>query len=114
VTLLEIHAELAETNTLLRRIADALDRAIPAPVGSQHDRHPLIGRADVSVMTNQHAAEVAAKRATMPVGASGRFGQRTPPAPEPSLTGQWDHDDPLDNLSERGDADGGNYPGVDR
>ena len=36
--LLDFHVELAETNQLLKRIADALDRAIPPPVDPQQQQ----------------------------------------------------------------------------
>jgi hypothetical protein len=38
VGLLDFHVELAQTNHLLKRIADALDRAIPPPVDPQQRR----------------------------------------------------------------------------
>jgi len=111
MTLLELHAELAETNLQLKRIADCLERAIPLSplerLQEHKDQHPLIGRSDVSVMTPDHAAQVAQKRDTMPVTAShDQTGQ-------PSQSGQWDHDDPLDTYPEL-DHEWSNYTGIDR
>lgn len=109
MTLLELHAELSETNLQLKRIADCLERAVPpSPVDALNNRpkHPLIGRESVSVMTPKHAAEVAQKRDTMPVTAHDQTG-------EPSQSGQWDHDDPLDTFPEL-DHEWSNYTGIDR
>ena len=119
---LEIHADLSAVALQIKRIADALDRAVP-PVGIPKDRreHPLIGREDISTMTPEHAAEVAAKRATMPLDnqaqhvhfGQSRAGADSEAAPDPSRTGEWDHDDPLDTFPELG-REWPNYSGVDQ
>ena len=107
MTLLELHAELTETNLQLKRIADALERAIPPTPALDRPKHPLIGRESVSIMTPDHAAAVAQKRDTMPVTAShDQTGQS-------SQSGQWDHDDPLDTYPEL-DHEWSNYTGIDR
>jgi len=105
MTLLELHADLAETNLQLKRIADALERVIPLSLLDRRE-HPLIGRSDVSTMTPDHAAAVAKKRDTMPVETHDQTGQT-------SQSGQWDHDDPLDTYPEL-DHEWSNYTGIDR
>ena len=123
MTLLEIHAELSVTNALLTRIADALDRAIPLALSPpDHSAHPLVGVADVSRMTPERSRDLSEKRATMSFRASEhvRFSDRADNetakdrtdvrAPEVSVTGAWDHDDPLDSIEEF-DRPWENYPG---
>jgi len=120
MSLIDLHIELAQTNTLLSRIADALDRAYPV-ASAVRPAHPLIGPADISRMTPQHAAEVSARRDTMPYhdpGASRIFkpsdeaGSSVPETAAPSFTGARDHEDPLDDL-EAMDSGWPNYAGVD-
>ena len=122
MTLLDLHVELTVTNELLKRIADALDRAVPVITPPDHTKHPLIGLADISRMTPDHAARLEAERATMnPVRASDRVrfsnkpdqqsGQPHTDSAQASATGQWDHEDPLDTLDEL-DNQWNNYPGV--
>jgi len=128
LTLLELHAELSETNRHLARIADALERAIPLTreevLRSHRGQHPLVGREDVSTMTPTHAAEVDIKRATMPLASNrvdfhsaargAQANERAYGTEEPSVTGAWDHDDPLDTFDEFGEERWDNYAGVDR
>jgi len=122
MSLLSLHIELARTNDLLKRIADALDRAVPATKPPDHSTHPLIGIADISRMTPVHARELDENRDTVQYRASSRVfssgstpGPRADMEPKPtaSVTGAWDHEDPLDDLE---DLDHGwpNYAGVDR
>jgi hypothetical protein len=125
LTLLELHADLTETNRQLKRIADVLERAVPLTpeerLRTHRGEHPLIGRADVSTMTPAHAAEVDAKRANMPVNVRSGFGADTSSAgvrtagegPALSRSGEWDHDDPLDDYPEL-NHEWDNYSGVDR
>jgi hypothetical protein len=127
MTLLDLHVELAVTNALLKRIADALDRAIPITDQPDHSAHPLIGLADISRLSPERLAKQDAERATLPFRASARVfskasrdeggGVETPqsatnPAASISSIGQWDHDDPLDTLDDLEWPP--NYAGVDR
>jgi hypothetical protein len=117
MSLLDIHVELAETNLLLRRIADALDRYAPLVQPPDHSAHPLIGLADVSRLST------VAQSATLPYRAServhfsdstGSAGQQSESSsPTKSVTGAWDHDDALDPFEEF-DSQWDNYAGVDR
>lgn len=126
MTLLDLHIELAVTNELLKRIADALDRLAPLTAQPDHSAHPLIGLADISRMSPARAAASDRERATMPVRASQRVhfsdnpdaaadqrGAGEQASPPISATGAWDHDDPLDALEEF-DRPWENYSGVDR
>ncbi len=125
MALLDIHVELALTNSLLARIADALDRAIPVAEIPDHSKHPLIGLGDISHFNP------ATERATMPTSPyrsafrhaaypiseadseQGAQVQPGPPTVRKSTTGAWDHEDPLDPLEDL-DQPWQNYVGVDR
>ena len=124
MSFLDLHVELALTNELLKRIADALDRLSPLTTPPDYSQHPLIGLADVSRFTSARACLADENRATLPLRASERvrFGNRSEEASTPtgssrpetsaSVTGAWDHEDPLDNLEEF-DREWPNYAGTD-
>ncbi len=128
MALLDIHVELARTNDLLARIADALDRAVPAVEVADHSKHPLIGLADISHFTPSTDRDTmsAAHAATPPrsfdsterPGRPGVLRQPDDPLQQhqspngPSVTGAWDHEDPLDALEDLAD-EWPNYSGVD-
>ena len=124
MSFLDLHVELAVTNDLLRRIADALDRLSPLTTPPDHSQHPLIGLADVSRFTSARACLADENRATLPLRASERvrFGNKGANDGETagssrseasaSVTGAWDHEDPLDNLEEF-DREWPNYAGTD-
>jgi hypothetical protein len=118
MTLFDLHVELATTNQLLARIADALDRAFPIPA-TVRPEHPLVGIADVSIMTPAHARELAMMReeqqyaarfashdgvSTDAGGASSEAarGAAAGAAAGASVVGDWDSDDPLDDLIGEG------------
>jgi hypothetical protein len=116
---------LAEISHSLARIADALERAVPVPVDHLHvgRAHPMINKSDVSVMTPAHAMEVEQNRATMAMTAghhvrfgaseSGQNARAADERPPSSRSGEWDHDDPLDDFPEHG-VEWDNYAGVDQ
>ena len=124
MSFLDLHVELAVTNDLLRRIADALDRLSPRTTPPDHSQHPLIGLADVSRFTAARARLADENRATLPLRASERvrFGNKgegggaaadsSRSEATASVTGAWDHEDPLDNLEEF-DSQWPNYAGTD-
>lgn len=129
MTLLELHAELSETNRHLARIADALDRAVPPGETRPAPPHPLIGLADISRISPERLAQAEADRVNLPVGGATDFsdtldkagsGDNGPVPVRPvtrvaaSLTGQWDHDDPLDTLEDLDFRDWPNHPGIGR
>jgi hypothetical protein len=120
MTLLDIHVELAETNRILARVADALERLSPAIAQADHSAHPLVGISDVSHFTQHSDSErdTMAIRASdrvrfsnRPGGAAAGVGKETESIPI-SRTGQWDHEDPLDNFPEL-DREWPNHPGAD-
>lgn len=118
MTLLDLHVELAQTNVLLARIADALDRAFPVPCLPGANFHPLVGIADVSRMTPARAADLSKRREEEQVARSVHFASESAAGgasghsaaqAETSVTGLWDFDDILDPDLE---SEHQNYPGV--
>src|SRR5215467_7690631 len=101
MSLVDLHVELSQTNQLLIRIAEALERLAPVESLPEHSSHPLIGLSDISRMTPEMRAALDGKRANMAMTASSRVldpeNQRQVPA---SVTGSRDHEDPLDTLDE--------------
>lgn len=112
MTLLDLHVELAESNRLLSRIADALDRAFPIQIPVLDSvPHPLVGIADISHMTPEHSAELAREReenaeavyfarsqsgAGSDVGASPESSSPTQTRAIQSVSSSWDYEDDLE------------------
>jgi hypothetical protein len=124
VSLLDFHVELSLTNTLLARIAVALERLAPVPSIPDHSKHPLIGAADVSRLTPEKIRELEQRReeqfeAAFSTGADGGAGTqlgtdareakdasaaRLGSAAVTSVSGVWDYEDDLDDFGHS------NYP----
>jgi hypothetical protein len=118
VGLLSFQIELAETNRQLKRIADALDRAVPLPVDPQQRRAyegAKVTVEDLSRMGDPEAREREREKIAMDRNIWRRYAQKGPVGvgvgaqssgvadqtvtaerEEVTRVGTHDHDDPLD------------------